>query len=78
MSNYANGEEEDNVAWGILKHLYGLSTDCKDWYKTIRVVPAIEFGGGVTSLDKSVCFWTKKGFEYGYGMGFLGKKYPRI
>ena len=26
--------------------------------------------GEVTSLDKSVFFWTQKGLDYGYGVGF--------
>ena len=28
--------EKDNVARKLLKPLYGLSTACKDWYRTIR------------------------------------------
>ena len=35
-------------------------------------------GGEVTSLDKSVFFWTQKGFEYGYGMCFRDTNTPNI
>ena len=47
------GAEKGNFAWEILKPLYGLSTACEYWYKTIRNFLANEFGGNVTSLDKS-------------------------
>ena len=65
--------EEGNVAREILKTLYGLSTACKDWYKTIRNFLASECGGGGdTSLDKSVFCWAQRDFDYGYGVGFRG------
>ena len=40
--------EDDKVAWKLLKPLYGLSTACKDWYKTIRKFLAEECGGRLT------------------------------
>ena len=40
------GAEEGNVDWALLKHLYGLSIACKDWYETIRNFLANERGGG--------------------------------
>ena len=27
-----DGADQDNVAWGLIKPLYGLRTACKDWY----------------------------------------------
>ena len=66
------GVEDDKVAWGLLKPLYGLSTSCKDWYETIMNFPSEECGGKVTSLDKSV-FWTQQGFRYNYGKDFRDK-----
>ena len=58
----------------LLKPRYGLSTDCKDWYEAIRDFLANDcvcvWAGEVTSLDKSVFFWTRQGFDYGYGRGF--------
>ena len=30
-------------------------------------------GGGVKSLDKSAFFWTRRDFDYGYGVGFRGR-----
>ena len=53
------GAEKDNVAWKLLKPLYGLSTTCKDWYKTIRNFLSKGCGGKVASLGKSVFFWTQ-------------------
>ena len=53
------GVEKDNVAWELLKPLYGLSTACKDWYKTIRNFLSKECGGKVAALGKSVFFWTQ-------------------
>ena len=47
--------------------MYALSTSCKDWYKTIRNLLSVECGGEVTSLDKSVSFWTRQSFKYEYG-----------
>ena len=48
------GAEKDNVAWKLLKPLYGLSTACKDRYATIRDFIPNEFGGKATSFGKSV------------------------
>ena len=62
-----DGVEQENVAWKLIKPLYGLSTACKDWYSTIRNFLTDECGGKVTSLDKSVFFWTQEGFSYEYG-----------
>ena len=67
------GVSYGNVAWKLLKPLYGLSNACKDWYNTIRNAQANECGGEVASLDKSVCFLTQQGFDYGYGVGFRDK-----
>ena len=64
------GVEQENVAWKLLKPLYGLSTACKDWYRTLRNFLIEECGGKVTSLDKSVFFWTKEGFSYDYGRNY--------
>ena len=50
-----------------MKPLYGLSTTCKDRYKTIRNFLSDECGGKVTSLDKSVFFWAQRGFDYVFG-----------
>ena len=50
------GVEQENVAWKLLKPLYGLSTACKDWYRTLRNFLIEECGGKATSLDKSVFF----------------------
>ena len=72
------GVEKDNVAWGLLKPLYGLSTACKDWYKTIRNFLSKECGEKATSLDKSVCFWTQQDFGYEYGKGFMGKNWSNL
>ena len=58
---------QENLAWELLKPLYGLSTACKDWYRTIRNFLTDECGGRVTSLDKSVFFWAQEGFSYEYG-----------
>ena len=55
------------MACELLKPLYGLSTACKDWYRTIRNFLTDECGGKVTSLDKSVFFWAQEGFSYEYG-----------
>ena len=55
------------MAWGLLRPLYGLSTACKDWCKTIRDFLIYECGGKATSLDKSVFFWAQEGFSYEYG-----------
>ena len=33
---------------------------------------------GVTSLDKSVFFWAKQGFGYGYGEGFRDQNTPNL
>ena len=65
-----DGVEQKNVAWELLKPLYGLSTACKDWYRTIRNFLTDECGGKVASLDKSVFFWTQEGFSYEYGRKF--------
>ena len=62
-----DGAGQDNLACGDNKALYGLSTVCKGWYRTIRNFLTDECGGEVTSLDKSVFFWAKEGFSYGYG-----------
>ena len=54
--------------------LYGRITACKDWRGTIRDFLSEEWAGvcvgGVTSLDKSVFFWTQQGFGHGYGKEF--------
>ena len=62
-----DGVEQENAAWGLLKPLYGLSTAYKNWYRTIRNFLTEECGGKVTSLGKSVFFWTQEGFSYEYG-----------
>ena len=51
-----DGGEKDNVAWQLLKPMYGLSAACTDWCKTIRDFLANERVGEVDSLDKSVFF----------------------
>ena len=38
----------------------------------------MECGGKVTSVDKSVFFWTHQGFGYGYGKGFRGQNTPNL
>ena len=68
--------EKDNAAWKILKPLYGASTVCKDRYNAIRDSLSNELGRYVTSLDKSVFFWTKHGF--GYGGGFRDPNSPNL
>ena len=65
--------EKENVARELQKPLYVLSTACKDRYETIRDFLAHECGGEVTSLDKSVFFWTQQGFDYGYEKGSVIK-----
>ena len=70
LPKWADG---DNVAWGLLKPLYGLSTACKDWYETIRNSLLGECGGNVTSLGGLVFFWTQQVSTYGYGKEFRGK-----
>ena len=52
--------EKGNVSRVLLNPLYGLSTACKEWCETIRDFLAKECVGKVTSLDKSVFFWTQK------------------
>ena len=64
------GVEDDRVAWELSKPLYGLSTECKDWYKTIRNFLSEECRAEVTSLGKSVFFWTHQNFKYEYGRDF--------
>ena len=59
--------EKENAAWKLLNPLYGLSAECKDWYKTIRDFLAKECGRKLTSLDKSVFLRNQQGVEYGYG-----------
>ena len=58
------------MACELLKPLYGLSTACKGWYRTLRNFSIEECGGKVASLDKSVSFWTKEGFSYDYGRNY--------
>ena len=80
--NYAvlpGGEEKDDIARKLLKPLYGLSTACEDWYKSIRdFLPneCVLGGWGVTSVDKSVFFRTQQGYDYGYGGGFRDPNSP--
>ena len=50
------GVEEGNAAWELLKPLYGLSTACKGWYKTIRNFLIDECGGKIASLGKGRVF----------------------
>ena len=71
------GVDQDNVAWELLKPLYGLSTACKDWYKTIRNFLSKECGCNVASLDKSVCFWDQKDFNMSTERDF-GEKIRQI
>ena len=51
---------------GLLKHLRGASTLRKDRCEAIRDAPEEECGWEVTSLGKSVFFWTHQGFGYAY------------
>ena len=67
------GVGEDNAAWELLKPLYGLSTSRKDRYGAIRKLLSWDFGGRVTSLNKSVCYWDRQDFDYEYGEGFRDK-----
>ena len=54
--------EKDNIARKLLKPLYGMGTACKDWRKAARDLLANgRRGGEVTSVDKSVFFWTPQG-----------------
>ena len=69
--------EKDNKERCALKPLYGLSTACKDWCKPIRDFLE-KSAGEVTSLDKSVCFWTRQVFDYGYGGEFRGTDPPNL
>ena len=40
------GVADDKIAWELPNPLYGLSTACKDWYKTIRKFSPEECGVG--------------------------------
>ena len=64
-----DGAGKDNMAWEILRPLYGMSTSCKGSYETIRDFLAGECGGEVTSLGKSVSYRIQHGLEYGYWGG---------
>ena len=68
-------EEKDNVAWELLKPLYGLSTDCGDWYKTIQDFLADEcFGGGcVLPWIHRYSFGLNKGLGMVMGRGSVIK-----
>ena len=74
----SNGVEKDNVAWEILKPLYGRSTAWGAWCETIRDFLANDCVRGVTSLDKSVFFRTQQGFGYGYGGEFRDPNLPNL
>ena len=41
-----DGVEKYDVAWKLLKPLYGMSTACSDWREAIRDFLANEWGGG--------------------------------
>ena len=43
-----------------------------------RFLSRRERGAGVTSLDKSVFFWTQQGFDYGYGVKFRDPNPPNL
>ena len=73
-----NVVEKDNVAWKPLKLLYGLSTAGKDWCETMRDFLENERGGEVTTVDKSVFFWTQQGFGYGYEKKLRDSNSPNI
>ena len=70
------GVANSNIARKLLKPLYGLSTACKDWYKTIRDFLAKECGPDVTSVNESVFSPTQQGFDYGYGVKFRDPNLP--
>ena len=76
------GVEKPSTDRNLLKPLYGLSTACKYWYKTIRGFLANECVcvcvGGSYSLDKSVFFWTQHVFGYEYGGGFRDPNSPNL
>ena len=61
--------EKGNIAWDLLKPVYGLDTAGNDLGGNMRNILAKECVGGTTPIDKSVLFWTKK-IEYEYGVGF--------
>ena len=58
------GAEEENIAFEPSKPQYGMSTDCKDSCETIRDFVSDE-RWQVTSMDKSVFFWTQQGLTMG-------------
>ena len=60
-----------------------MRTASEDWRKTIQDLLANEcacvcVGGGVTSIDKSVFFWTQQRFVYGYGGKCRGPNSPNL
>ena len=61
------GADQENAGCELLKPLYGLSTTCKDWYRTIGNFLTGECGGKAASLDKSVFSWEQEGISYEYG-----------
>ena len=61
------------VACELSKPLYGLSTPCKDWYRTVRNLLSEECGGKATSLGESVFFRTHRNFKYEYERDFRDK-----
>ena len=73
-----DGVEKDNVARKLLKPSYGLCTACKDRCETIRDFLANGRVRGVTSLGKSVFFWTQQGSDYGYGGEFRDPNSPNM
>ena len=66
----SNVVEKENVAWGLLKPMYGIITSREVGRKSSRDFLEEERGGEVEQSVKSVFFWVQQGFRYGYGGRF--------
>ena len=66
------GVEKGNIAWKLLKPLYGLSTACKDWCETIRDFLAEVCGAHVTQWINRYSFGLNKGLAMGMVCVYVG------
>ena len=49
-------ENGPSARCGLLKPLYGLEAEFREWYETLNYYPSEKLGGEATLLDKSVFF----------------------
>ena len=70
---YPKEQENGNGVWRTFEHVDNLEKRDENRGKLVRNSPTQECGGKCTALDKSVLFWTQKGFEYEYGACFRDK-----